>query len=122
MDETLLHGEQGRLLKKGVKIKTAIKKLEKELDTVKTKLDIKVKGKYFNSSDDTLTISEAETYTAVDPHILFKHMKKAKDLKNFWICVKVQLTTLKKYVPENTYNKWRKKGGNTQKWTWKVKN
>jgi hypothetical protein len=46
-------------------------------------------------------------------------MKKNDLRAAFWKCVKIQLTELRKQVPEKQVDKWERKIGTTQRWTFK---
>jgi len=115
----LLTGEQGKLLKKGAVLKQQIKDIEAELEEVKNKLDLSI-GTY-RTPDNVirLVIGSTKRYSEIDPHLVFKYMKKEGMLKHFWTCVKVQLTLLKKQVPETRITKWRKELDPSKRWSWK---
>jgi len=121
VEKIVLKGKKGILLKDGVRLKTLIKDTEKELAKVKKDLKLDKAGVYANSDGDTLVIGDTKVFTDIDPHKVFRYLKKAANLKEFWGSVKVNLAALKKNVPENTYDKWREELDSTKRWTWKVK-
>lgn len=117
----ILTGEKAKLLTKAGNLKKQIKLMEKELGEVRKELNLKEVGEYTTTKENpiVLTISETKAYTEIDSLLLFRYMKEQKQLKHFWKCIKVQLTTLKKYVPESRYDTWRKPLDPILKWTFK---
>ena len=119
----ILSGEAGKLLKKGSILKQQLKDAEDELKETKIKLIEYItspKGTYLTTDEKIrLVIGETKVYSEIDSHLLFKYMKKEGMLKHFWICVKAQLTTIKKHVPETRIDKWRKELDPNSRWTWK---
>lgn len=113
-------GPEGKLLKKGQKIKQDLKDLEKDLGEVRAELIGMSKGTYMTSDKVIrLVIGETKVYSDIDSHLLFKYMKEEKMLKHFWTCVKSQLGPIKKHVPETKIAKWRKELDPSLRWTWK---
>ena len=120
MSDIILKGEKAKLLKKGVALKQKIKDNTEALEKIKKELNLSEIGTYTNKNGDKLKITSVTGYSEIDPFLVFKHMKKNSMKKNFWKCVKVQLTELKKHVPEKKIEKWRKKLNDTSRWTWMV--
>lgn len=116
----ILIGSEGKLLKKGQKLKLRLKEIEKEITEVKDELALVTKGTYMTSDKVIrLVIGETKTYSEIDSHLLFKYMKDEKMLKHFWNCVKAQLATIKKHVPQTKIDNWRKELDPSLRWTWK---
>jgi hypothetical protein len=117
----ILKKDKAILLHRAAAIKSEIKELEKEFKKVKKQLDLNKKGTYTTKLKDpvTLVIGETKNYSDIDSHLLFKYMKEQKQLKHFWGCVKVQMTNIKKFVPESRFSAWRKELDPILKWSFK---
>ena len=117
----ILTGEKGKLLEKVYTLKKQIDLLQKEYKKVRKDLDLTKVGEYTNTSktDFTLIIGETVKYSDIDTRLMFRYMKDQKQLKNYWGCVKAQLTQMKKYVPESSFKNWRKKLDPIIKWNFK---
>ena len=115
---TQLEGTQALLLAEACKINTVKKEIEGRLKEIKEELSLS-KGSYKNSAGDKLTISETEKFTEINSKKVFDYLKKNKMMASFPGTVKVQLTPLKKVVPESTYNKWRKPLDPISRWIFK---
>lgn len=115
---TMLKGKKALLLAEACKLGKEIKAKEKRIAIIKSELDLK-KGTYENEANDTLNIGESDKMSPIDPKKAFMWMKKNDLRAAFWKCVKIQLTELRKQVPEKQVDKWERKIGTTQRWTFK---
>jgi hypothetical protein len=116
---TILEGKKALLLAEACKLNKIKKDAEDRLKEIKTELDLKEAGKYKNEAGDRLTIAETEKFSEINPKTVFDHMKKERMLVHFPSVVKVQITPLKKVVPETIFNRWRKKLSPTLRWAFK---
>jgi len=105
MTKVLLEGKQALLLAEGCKIDLRMKEDKKRLDAIKEELDLKEAGTYRNEIGDTLVISTQEKKSEIDPKKLFTIMDKKGIKDKFWNVIKVQITELKKVVPESAIAK-----------------
>ena len=115
---TLLKGKPALLLAEACKINKEIKDKTARLGAIKEELALE-KGSYVNEANDSLTISESNNLAPIDPRKAFLYMKKNDLRAEFWKCVKIQLTELRKQVPEKVVAKWERSIGTTQRWTFK---
>lgn len=112
-------GKKALLLAEGCKLNKVKKDAEKRLKEIKEEIDIAVEGTYTNEVGDKLVVSESDNYTDIDPKDVKMYLKNNKMLKRFSETIKVQLTPLKKLVPESVYDTWRSKLDPTLKFSWK---
>lgn len=124
-DEILLKGEKAELLAEACKLDKEIKKSKKRLDKIKVLLDLdKTKdlvkaGEYVSEAGAKLVITHAEKFTDVDPEKLYNLFVKNRKKKKFFTVVKVNLTNLKKLIPESSIKKLRSPLDSTVKWSFK---
>lgn len=115
---TLLKGKKALLLAEACKINAQSKKIKKRLEEIKKEMDLS-EGEYTNEASDSLNISESDKMSPIDPKKAFMWMKKNELRTEFWKCVKIQLTELRKQVPAKMVEKWERKIDTTKKWTFK---
>lgn len=115
----LLKGKNALLLAEGCKLNKQKKELEKRLEAIKEEMGLKDEGTYTNEAGDELNIAEVEKFTDIEPKKVLTWLKNNGMSARFSECVKVQLTPLKKLVPESVYTKWRKPLDPSTRWTWK---
>lgn len=115
---TILKGKKALLLAEACKIDKEMKDKKKRLEAIKEELKLK-KGSYENEANDTLNIGESDKMSPIEPRKAFLWMKKNNLRSEFWKCVKIQLTELRKQVPEKVVDKWERKVGTSQRWTFK---
>jgi len=118
---TILKGREAILLAEACKLDTQKKAAEERIKAIKeelTALGIS-KGKYKNEAGDSLTIAETEKWTDINPKTVFEYLKKERMLTHFPSTVKVQLTPLKKIVPETVIARWRKPLDPITRWSFR---
>ena len=115
---TILKGKSALLLAEACKISKEKKAIETRLNAIKKEMKLD-KGTYTNEANDTLTISESDKMSPIDPKKAFMWMKKNDLRSEFWKCVKVQLKEIRKQVPEKIVSKWERAIGTTQRWIFK---
>lgn len=115
----MLEGQKALLLAEGCKIRKEMKVLEERLAEIKDEMDLGKKGTYKNSAGDSLVIAETEKFSEISPKAVLDYLKKQKMSSRFPETVKVQLTPLKKIVPESMIDKWRIPLDSILRWTWK---
>lgn len=115
----ILKGKKALLLAEGCKINKEKKKLEKRLAEIKAEIDLKVPDTYLNEAGDELTVSEVPNFSDVDPKKVIDYLRKQKLSTRFPEVVKVQITALRKIVPESVFSKWRIALDSSMKFTWK---
>lgn len=110
VDPFKLTGNEGLLLAEACKLDKQRKEVEKRLKEIKNSfISIEKEGQYYNDSGDKLDFSERDNYTPIDPKELYEIMKKQKVGKSFWKCVKPSIAEVKKFIPQNSIDKLRKK-------------
>ncbi len=114
----ILSGNKALLLAEACKLNKEAKEITKRLSEIKTELDLDV-GSFSNEAKDTVTISESVKMSPIEPKKVFLYMKKNDLRAEFWKCVKIQLTELRKQVPEKIVTKWERKIGTTKRWVFK---
>lgn len=88
------------LVKEGLKLSDKIKLLEKEFSKIKRKLDEYPAGKYATEGNETVTISETPVVTDPDPFAVKKLLIERKIGPRFMECVKIHITSLKRYITD----------------------
>lgn len=101
----LLESDRALLLAEACKLNKEIKKAEKRLKAIKVELSFDTKGDYVNKAGDKVVVSLTPKKSDIDPQRLYKLMLKNKMQGRFWGVVKVQLTPLKKVIPESAIEK-----------------
>lgn len=118
---TTLADNSALLLAEACKLNKEGKVIEKRISEIKVALG-KLKlaaGKYVNDAGDTLGISETPKFEDLNPKTVFDYLKKNKLMVHFPNVVKVQMTELKKVVPELVIKRWQKPLDPIQRWTFK---
>ena len=115
----ILKGRKALLLAEGCKIKKEMKILDERLKEIRSELDIDFADTFRNEAGDELVISETEKFTEISPKRVLNYLKKNQMTSRFPETVKVQITSLKKLVPESVINRWRKPLDPILRWTWK---
>lgn len=115
----LLKGEQALLLAEACKIDKEKKEKEARIAEIRIEIKLKKAGTYKNQAGDMLTIAETEKWTDIDPLKLKNYLKRNNSLSKFFGLVKVQMTPLKKLVPETAINKMRSKLDSSLRWSFK---
>ena len=115
----MLKGRKALLLAEGCKIKRQMKMHEERLKEIRSELGFDSAGIYRNEAGDELVISETEKFTEISPKSVLNYLKKNNMASRFPETVKVQITPLKKLVPETVINRWRKPLDPILRWTWK---
>ena len=112
-------GKKALLVAEGCKLNKEKKGIDTRLAEIKDELSLKVAGTYTNEAGDKLVISETEKFTDIQPKSVMNYLKKNKMASRFPETVKVQITALKKLVPETVIQKWRTSLDSTLRWSWK---
>jgi len=115
----VLTGEKGILLAEACKLNKLKKSAEKRIKEIKKEFELTKKGEYSNKAGDILVLSSSDTFTEIDPEKLYKRFEKNRKKKKFWTVVKVQITPLKKLIPETSIEKLREKLNPVLKWSFK---
>lgn len=122
MTTELIKGKRALLIAEGCKLNKEKKAVEARLKEIKKELEesgIDMAGTYTNEAGDSLNISETEKFTDIDPKKVLNWLRKNKLTSQFPDTVKVQITPLKKLVPESVYSKWRSPLDSVLRWSWK---
>ena len=119
MTTKLIKGKKALLLAEGCKLNKIKKDAEKRLKEIKIEIDFKKDGTYKNEAGDELVVSESEKFSDIQPKKVLVYLKKMKMMSRFPEVIKVQITPLKKIIPESTYAKWRTKLDPIIKFSWK---
>ena len=117
--DKVLKGKKALLIAEGCKLNKIKKDAEKRLKQIKNELDITVEGTYKNEANDTLVVSIADNFTDIDPMKVLAYLKRIKMAGRFTETIKVQITPLKKIVPESIIAKWRSSLDPTTKFSFK---
>ncbi len=115
---TILKGKKALLLAEACKLNREKKEIDGRIKVIKDELNLK-KGSYSNEANDSLTIAESDKMAPIEPKKVFLYMKKHDLRAEFWKCIKIQLTELRKQVPEKAITKWERNIGTTQRFTFK---
>jgi len=99
---TKLIGKKGLLLAEGCKLNKEKKEIDKRLKEIKGELTgfINEDGSYTNAAGDILVVAAKEQYTEIDGKEVLSYLKTQKMGKRVWEVLKVQVTPLKKLVPD----------------------
>jgi len=115
----LMKGKKALLIAEACKLDKQKKAAEKRIKEIKAEIDLNKDGTYKNEAGDSLVISSAEKFTDIEPKKVMAYLKKMKMQARFSETIKVQITPLKKLVPESTIATWRKPLDPTIKYSWK---
>lgn len=119
MGTKMLKGRKALLLAEGCKLRKEQKKIEERLKEVKSEMSLDKDGTYRNEAGDELVISITEKFSEISPRTVMDYLKRKQMTNRFPEIVKVQITALKKVVPESMVEKWREPLDNILRWTWK---
>lgn len=117
--EIMLKGDKALLLAEAVKLNKEKNQCEDRISAIKVKMGVMTAGTYTNQAGDKLVISEIERYAEIDPKKVMDYLRKQKLVSQFPSTVKVQITPLKKLVPQATIAKWRKFVDSSLRWSFK---
>ena len=115
----LFKGKKAVLLAEGCKLKKEMKVRDDRLKEIRKEIGITESGTYRNEANDSLVISETEKFTEISSKTVMAWLRKKQMVNRFPETVKVQLTPLKKIVPETIIKRWRKPLDPILRWTWK---
>jgi len=115
----MLEGKNALLLAEGVKFNKIKKDAEKRLSEIKEKIGIKEEGIYKNEVGDILDVSVMDKNSDIEPKKVLTYLKKMKMTSRFSEVIKVQITPLKKIVPESVIEGWQIKLDPIIKYSWK---
>jgi len=116
---TTLTGRKALLLAEGCKLKKQAKAIEERLSAIKDEMGPLHAGDYRNDAGDELQVAETEKFSDISPGIVLTYLKKMRMADRFPEIVKVQITALKKVVPDSVIEKWRVPLDSIYRWTWK---
>lgn len=117
--EYKINGAEGKLVSKGAELDKEIKRLTTELSDIKEKMTTWKTGKYITSSGSSVTISETDKYSEIDPAAA-KQALRDKRLGQFFLkCIKIQVTELGKLLSDVELNSLREKVGKVRKCSFK---
>lgn len=114
----MLKGRKALLLAEGCKLRKQGKAIDERLKEIKGELDF-VDGVYRNEAGDELVVSDSEKYSEISPRDVLMYLKRKQMSNRFPEVVKVQITALRKVVPDSMVDKWRNVIDHTYRWTWK---
>ncbi|MDP8268217.1 MAG: hypothetical protein P9L97_05760 [Candidatus Tenebribacter davisii] len=117
--ERLMKGKKASLIAEGCKLNKIKKDTTKRLDEIKAEIELTKKGTYKNEAGDQLVISESEKFSEIEPKKVIAYLKKNDMSARFPETIKVQITALKKIVPESIIAKWRIALDPIIKFSWK---
>ena len=114
----ILNGKKGELIDEGSRLNAEKKIIEDRLKEIKAELSELPPDKY-ESEMGVVIVSESEQFENIAPKTVLNYLKKNKMVSHFPDTVKVNVTALKKVVPEVVFNKWRKPKGKVKRFTFK---
>jgi hypothetical protein len=114
-----LIGNRAVLLAEACKLTKAKKEAEERIKEIKEELGPLEAGDYINKAGDILSIIESQNYTELNPKQVLEWLKKQRMGKLFFTVVKIQLTPLKKVMPETQINKLRNATTKTFRYSFK---
>lgn len=117
--EKMLKGRKALLLAEGCKLRKEAKVIEGRLAEIKAEMNINTAGTFRNEAGDELVISETAKFSEISPGTVLSYLKKKRMSNRFPEIVKVQITALKKVVPESVVDKWREPLDAVMRWNWK---
>lgn len=115
----VLEGKEALLLAEGCKQNKIKKEAESRLAEIRDEIGLKKEGVYTNSAGDKLDVSTLPKFSDVNPKDVLDYLKKIKMTARFPEVIKVQITPLRKIVPESTIDGWRVELDPTIKFSWK---
>jgi len=115
----ILEGKNALLLAEGAKLNKIKKEAEKRLTEIKKELGIKEPNTYKNEAGDALVVSIMDKNSDIEPKKVMAYLKKMKMTARFPEVIKVQLTPLRKIVPESVIEGWQIKLDPIIKYSWK---
>jgi len=115
----ILEGKNALLLAEGAKLNKIKKEAEKRLTEIKKELGIKEPNTYKNEAGDALVVSIMDKNSDIEPKKVMAYLKKMKMTARFPEVIKVQLTPLRKIVPESIIEGWQIKLDPIIKYSWK---
>ena len=115
----MLEGKNALLLAEGAKLNKIKKEAEKRLTEIKKELGIKEPNTYKNEAGDALVVSIMDKNSDIEPKKVMAYLKKMKMTARFPEVIKVQLTPLRKIVPESVIEGWQIKLDPIIKYSWK---
>lgn len=95
-----LIGKRGLLLAEGCKLGKEKKAIDERMKEIKKSLKINEAGSYTNAAGDVLIVAAYEQFTEIDGKEVLDYLKTQKMGKRIWECLKVQVTPLKKLIPD----------------------
>lgn len=114
-----LKGRKALLIAEGCKLRKEGKVIETRLGEIKKELAFAAPGTYQNEAGDIVQIGRTEKFTEISPKEVLSYLKKRKMTDRFPEIIKIQITALRKIVPESIIEKWRKPLDPIFRWTWK---
>jgi len=115
----LLKGRKALLLAEGCKLKKEIKARDSRLREIKDEIGLHEANTYRNEAGDELVIAQTEKFSEISPRTVLTYLKKKKMSNRFPEIVKVQITALRKVVPDSMVDSWRNSLDSVLRWTWK---
>jgi len=112
-------GKKALLIAEGCKLSKEKKRVEERMKEIKKELGTLSPGTYENEAGDSLVVSEMEKFSDINPKKVLDYLKKQKMVGRFPETVKVQITPLKKIVPESVIERWRTPLDSVSRWSWK---
>ena len=115
----IMKGKKALLIAEGCKLNTQKKAVVKRLDEIKVEIDLAEDGTYKNEAGDVLVISSSDKFSDIEPKKVMAYLKKNDMKARFSEVIKVQITPLKKIVPESIIDKWKVALDPVIKFSWK---
>lgn len=88
------------LIDEGCRLDAQIKDLADKLSGIKTELEVLSKGKHKTTDGNCVTVSEMAQYSVIEPEEAKKALREKRLGRNFLLCVKVNITNLKRYLSD----------------------
>jgi hypothetical protein len=102
---TKVKGNTAKLINRGCAINDEIKELGEELKEIKAKLTKLEKGTYATAAGSVLSVSVTEKFEDISPAKVEEELKKIRQGRKFFDCIKIQITPLKKILPSDVIKK-----------------
>lgn len=107
------------LINEGCRLDKEKKDIESKLAGIKTELEMLEVGKYKTDIGSIVTVSESDSYSAIDPAGAKALLRSKRLGKNFLSCVKVSVTDIKRHLSEEELETLRGVTGVIRKYSFK---
>lgn len=115
----MLKGRKALLLAEGCKLRKQGKAIDERLREIKREIGFTTPGTYRNEAGDELVLSSTDKFSEIAPRDVLTYLKRKQMSNRFPELVKIQVTALRKVVPDSMVDKWRTVIDTTLRWSWK---